>query len=144
MVHRPSSIAMRSSMTLIVVVLVAVSASAGPADVLSAKAYCSADSVCSFEVTIRHTDQGWDHYVDRYEVIGPKGEVLAKRVLQHPHVDEQPFMRSLTGVRIPASVNEVTIRAHDSVHGFGGAEVQVRIKRPTSDGSGTDLRRPKG
>lgn len=116
-------------MAVIAVTLATLPASAGPADVLSANAHCSVDSVCSFDVTIRHTDQGWNHYADRYEVVGPEGEVLAKRVLQHPHVGEQPFTRSLAGVRIPASVGEVTIRAHDSVHGLGGAEVKVRIER---------------
>jgi hypothetical protein len=114
---------------LIATICTATSAFAGPADVLSVKAHCSADSVCSFDVTIRHADEGWNHYADRYEVVGPKGEVLATRVLQHPHVDEQPFMRSLSGLRIPSSIDVVTIRAHDSVHGFGGAEVQVHLER---------------
>lgn len=109
--------------------LVATSAFAGPADVLSVMAHCSSDSVCRFDVAVRHADQGWDHYADRWEVVGPNGDVLATRVLRHPHVDEQPFTRSLTGVHIPASVDEVTIRAHDSIHGLGGAEVKVRIDR---------------
>jgi hypothetical protein len=54
---------------------------------------------------------------------------LGTRVLYHPHVDEQPFTRSLGGVRIPAEVTSVILRAHDSVHGAGGREVVVELPR---------------
>ena len=76
---------------------------------------------------MRHDDSGWEHYADRWEVLKPDGEVLATRVLAHPHETEQPFTRSLSRVRIPASVTEVVVRAHDSVHGFGGAELRVPL-----------------
>jgi hypothetical protein len=102
---------------------------AGPADVVSARAQCSEKGVCTFQVTVSHADQGWSHYADRWEVLAPGGEILATRVLQHPHVREQPFTRALRDVPIPASVTEVTIRAHDSVHGFGGAELTVEVPR---------------
>ena len=38
---------------------------------------------------------------------------------------EQPFTRSLSGVAIPDDVAEVTIRAHDRVHGFGDPELKT-------------------
>lgn len=82
-----------------------------------------------FDVTLRHADTGWDHYADAWEVLGPDGTVLAKRVLLHPHVDEQPFTRSLAGVKIPAGIARVRIRAHDSVHGYGGREMEVALPR---------------
>jgi hypothetical protein len=44
-------------------------------------------------------------------------------------VDEQPFTRSLSGVRISATVSEVTVRAHDSVHAYGGKTVTVELPR---------------
>jgi hypothetical protein len=78
---------------------------------------------------VRHVDEGWDHYADRWEVLSPDGEVLGVRELLHPHVDEQPFTRSLTGVAIPEGVDEVEVRARDSVHGFGGATMRVRLER---------------
>ena len=53
------------------------------------------------DVTLRHADTGWDHYANRWEVIGPDGRVLATRVLYHPHVNEQPFTRSET-IQVPA------------------------------------------
>ena len=56
--------------------------------------------------------------------------MLGTRVLQHPHVEEQPVTRTLEGLTLPSSVDRVRIRAHDSVHGFGGAEVDVVVERP--------------
>ncbi len=72
-----------------------------------------------FDVTLRHADTGWDHYADQWEVLAADGSVLATRTLYHPHVDEQPFTRSLSGVKIPKGMKSVLIRARDSVHGFG-------------------------
>jgi hypothetical protein len=72
--------------------------------------------ICSFLVTLRHNDEGWHHYANRWEIIS--GEtVLAVRILAHPHVNEQPFTRSLRGVRIPQKVTEVRVRAEDTRHG---------------------------
>ena len=78
-------------------------------------------------VTLRHGDTGWDHYANRWEVLAPDGTVLATRLLAHPHVDEQPFTRSLGGVRIPGEFTWVRVRAHDLVHGFGGREVTLSV-----------------
>ncbi|MEM8571259.1 MAG: hypothetical protein AAGG56_10150 [Pseudomonadota bacterium] len=72
-----------------------------------------------FDVTVSHADEGWEHYADAWEVIGPDGQVLGTRTLFHPHVTEQPFTRSLSQVVIPDGVTQVQIRAHDSVHGWG-------------------------
>jgi hypothetical protein len=102
------------------------SARAGEADVVAARAECAA-RVCRFSVTLKHADEGWKHYADRYEVLAADGSVLATRVLQHPHVAEQPVTRELDDVRIPAGVARVRVRAHDSVHGYGGAEASVEI-----------------
>lgn len=51
--------------------------------------------------------------------------VYGERVLYHPHVSEQPFTRSLSGVAVPAGVREVIVRGHDKVHGLGGVEMRV-------------------
>ena len=63
------------------------------------------------------------------QVVAPDGRVLGERRLLHPHVQEQPFTRSLGGVEIPAGVEEVTIRARDSVHGWGGATRTLPVPR---------------
>ncbi len=62
-------------------------------------------------------------------MVAADGTVLGTRKLLHPHVDEQPFTRSLSGVAIPDDVAEVTIRAHDNVHGYGGQELTVPVPR---------------
>lgn len=82
-----------------------------------------------FDVTLEHADSGWDHYADGWEVVSPAGDVLGKRVLAHPHVNEQPFTRSLSGVQIPQDVNKVSIRAHDSVHGYNKEMFEVDLGR---------------
>lgn len=102
---------------------------AGEADVVRAEAKRTAEGVYRFDVTLRHHDKGWGHYADRWEVITPAGKVIATRVLHHPHVDEQPFTRSLAGVRLPAGIESVRVRAHDSVHGYGGKEVELALPR---------------
>lgn len=101
---------------------------AGEVDVVGATAVKGAGGDYSFDVTLHHADEGWDHYADAWDVLGPDGRVLGTRVLYHPHVDEQPFTRSLSGVKIPAGVTEVTIRAHDKLHEYGGAELVVELK----------------
>ena len=82
---------------------------------------------CTFSVTLEHNDQGWHHYADLWEVVTLDGSVLGSRVLYHPHENEQPFTRSLSGVMIPQGMNQVKIRAHDSVHGYGKQEFLVDI-----------------
>jgi len=102
-------------------------ASAGQAHVLKAEIERQADGLFVISATLRHEDTGWGHYADRWEVIGPQGQLLGKRVLWHPHVEEQPFSRSLSGIRIQSTDTWVKIRAHDSMHGYGGREVTLSV-----------------
>ena len=74
-----------------------------------------------FDVTIRHADTGWDHYANGWGVYLEDGTELGYRVLVHPHVDEQPFTRSLGSVKIPSGITRVKIIPNDSVHGTGEA-----------------------
>lgn len=97
------------------------------ADVTDVKATRTAANSWRFDVTVAHADEGWNHYADLWEVVAPDGTVLGSRVLAHPHVNEQPFTRSLSGVAIAEEVRTVTVRARDSVHGFGGAEMTVDL-----------------
>ncbi len=102
---------------------------AGKADVISASATKEAGGTYTIEATVKHSDEGWEHYADRFDVMAPDGTVLGERILAHPHVDEQPFTRSLSGVMIPDGITEIRVRAHDKVHGLGGAEVTVKLDR---------------
>ncbi|MEM6902291.1 MAG: hypothetical protein AAF556_03520 [Pseudomonadota bacterium] len=104
---------------------------AGEADILRAEITPITGSADQYRVTatVEHGDEGWDHYADAFDVVAPNGDVLGTRVLHHPHVTEQPFTRSLSRVTIPAGIDEVTIRAHDSVHGHGGQTITLTVPR---------------
>jgi hypothetical protein len=81
----------------------------------------------SVSVTLRHADTGWDHYTDNWRVVDGEGQILGDRVLLHPHVDEQPFTRSLGNVKVPAGITTVYIEAHDKVHGWTGNRLTVKL-----------------
>ncbi|MFO7742297.1 MAG: hypothetical protein R6X31_08295 [Anaerolineae bacterium] len=104
------------------------------ADVVHVRAVRSADGTWTFHVTVAHPDTGWEDYADGWDVVTPDGEVLKPdpeseftRTLLHPHVDEQPFTRSQSGIVIPEGVTEVRARAHDIVDGYGGEEIVVDL-----------------
>ncbi len=80
----------------------------------------------SFAVTLRHSDTGWDHYANAWDVIDVQGNVLGKRVLHHPHVNEQPFTRSQV-INIPAGTQRVEVRAYDLVHGLSEQTYKVDL-----------------
>lgn len=83
-------------------------------------------NVYRIDVTLEHADEGWDHYANRWDVLDQQGKVIGSRTLHHPHVNEQPFTRSLT-LTIPNQVTAVTIVASDSVHGDNPESVTVTV-----------------
>lgn len=101
---------------------------AGDVEIVDAKARSSGDS-WTFSVTLKHGDTGWDHYADLWQVYTPDGALLGERVLLHPHENEQPFTRSLSGVQVPDDVTEVVIRARDNVHGVSPQEFRLKLDR---------------
>lgn len=121
---------MRSLLSVAILILcTAAPLAAGEADVVAVTVSAQGDGTYRFDVTVRHADEGWDHYADGWEVLAPDGTPLGYRKLLHPHVDEQPFTRSLSGVEIPDGINEVVVRAHDSIHEWGGVEMTVAVPR---------------
>lgn len=96
-------------------------------EVLSVKAVSEGAGVYRFDVTLRHKDTGWEHYANKWEVQLPSGEVLATRVLHHPHVEEQPFTRSLGGVKVPHDVKTLFIQAYDTEHGASPKRFEVKL-----------------
>jgi hypothetical protein len=88
-----------------------------------------------FDVTVRHNDEGWDHYADAWQVIDPRGgEILGGRILAHPHDAEQTFTRSQSGIVIPKDLTRVLVRAKCNVHKFGGREILVDLARESGEG----------
>jgi hypothetical protein len=99
--------------------------SGGEVEIVNVKVSCSGS--CTFSVTLKHADEGWQHYANQWDVMTMDDKLLKSRVLFHPHVDEQPFTRSLSGVQIPAGVTRVKIRAKDLKHGYSSDEYTVDI-----------------
>lgn len=100
------------------------------AQVIKAEADLKSDKTWSFSVTILHKDEGWDHYADEWIILNPENqEILGSRILAHPHDNEQPFTRSLWGVKIPEDVDVVEIRAKCSLHPYKGKRVRIDLTR---------------
>lgn len=85
------------------------------------------DGTYTVSATVSSADTGEDKYADAWEVRSGDGTVLGVRELLHPHVDEQPFTRSLNDVAIPDDVETVTLAARDSVEGFCGDVFEVAV-----------------
>lgn len=107
--------------------LAACPALADPPKVVGAEARPGA-SGWTVSVTLAHPDTGWDHYADGWEVLAPDGTRLGLLALLHPHVTEQPFTRSLSGVVIPDGVPEITIRARCSRDGWTGPPYRLPLE----------------
>ncbi len=121
---------MRMYMVVILLSLfVPLMAHAGEADVVAVEVVKLEDGTFTFDVTVSHNDEGWKHYVNKWDVVGEGGTVFGTRTLYHPHVEEQPFARSLSGIKIPDGITKVTIRAHDSIHFYGGKVVTTVLPR---------------
>jgi hypothetical protein len=116
-----------SIIILVFIILSAAGALAGEADVVKAAVKQTGERTYRFDVTVAHADTGWDHYADKWDVVAPDSTIVGTRILHHPHVNEQPFTRSLSGVKIPADIDHVVIRAHDSVHAYGGKTLRIEL-----------------
>ncbi len=71
-----------------------------------------------FNATIKSSDRDCQHYVNWWEAVSEKGELLYRRILVHPHSKEQPFNRGGSGVL--QSIDKKAffyVRAH--MHPFG-------------------------
>ena len=103
--------------------------SAGNTEIVSAQAEQSSKGHYHIRVTLRHDDTGWDHYANAWRVLAPDGTILGERILFHPHVNEQPFTRSLSGVTIPDDINYIEIEAQDSKHGISQGRFRISLQR---------------
>jgi len=111
------------------------------ADVIQVKAILEENGTWTFHVTVEHPDIGWEDYVNGWDVVTPDGIVLKvkqsepfTRLLLHPHETEQPFTRSQSGISVPDGVNQLIVRAHDIVTGYGGKEIIIDLLEETGPG----------
>jgi len=97
------------------------------AQVQFVRATQDSDGLWTFNTTVRHNDEGWDHYANAWQVVDLDGNLLAERILTHPHDNEQPFTRNQSNINIPPDTIQVIVRAKCNGHGFGGQEVLVDL-----------------
>ncbi|OMH32870.1 hypothetical protein BGP75_14640 [Motiliproteus sp. MSK22-1] len=116
MLLKPISLKPKAKWIFLSVILVSPVGFSGEVEVVGVKADCQAE-ICQFDVTLRHQDEGWDHYANRWRILSEEGQELGVRTLHHPHDNEQPFTRGLGGVVVPAGINRVQVIGRDSVHG---------------------------
>ena len=107
--------------------MIPLSASAEMAQVVDAK-LTKSGMVWRIDVTVSHPDTGWDHYADGWEVLDTDGNRLGYRKLHHPHVEEQPFTRSLNNLELPDGTREIFVRASDSEHGWSEQRYRVEVE----------------
>jgi hypothetical protein len=105
---------------------VATSAFADPVAITAATATRQSES-WSISVSLLHNDNGWNHYADGWEVLNGDGDRIGFRELLHPHINEQPFTRSLSGVVVPEGAKSVTIRAHCNVDGWTDETFELQL-----------------
>ena len=107
-------------------ILVAAMAHADPPRIVSVEAE-KTGMARRISVTLEHPDEGWDHYAAGWRIEDADGKVIAERELLHPHVDEQPFTRSLSSVMLPDGMKTFHVRAKCSVHGWNEQSVAFKL-----------------
>lgn len=104
-------------------------ARANEVKILAADFHHNSNNRWTVDVTLKHDDTGWDHYADEWRLVDDKGNVLADRVLFHPHVDEQPFTRGLSNIELPKSISTIYVEAHDKVHGWTPHRLKIDMSK---------------
>lgn len=84
------------------------------------------------DVTLNHADTGWKHYADAWRLVDGQGNEIGKRTLYHPHVNEQPFTRSLSNFKIPKDTKIFFVEAHDINRGWSKNKVKIDMNKPSS------------
>jgi len=99
------------------------------AHVTKVKATKSANGTWCFYVSVRHHDTGWNDYADAWKIADMSGKIFVTRILAHPHVDEQPFTRSMCGIVIPKNISKVMVSAKTNKDGYKGRSYIYHLKK---------------
>ncbi|MCL6416798.1 hypothetical protein MIB92_14145 [Aestuariirhabdus sp. Z084] len=124
---KPRSVFLRVTLLLAALLAAPFHTTADEPTPVSATIESQGSGFFTISVTLKHADEGWEHYANRWEVLDGEGNILATRTLLHPHVNEQPFTRNLSAVRLPNSLDTIYIRAHDSKHGYGRRKIKLAV-----------------
>lgn len=117
---------------LVALAVPVISQDEGCAHVVDGTATEQSPGVWLIAATVSSTETGWDKYADEW-IVSTKNigndemTVLGTRSLAHPHENEQPFTRSLSGVMIPEDVSTVVLSARDSVLGYCGDTYELSL-----------------
>ncbi len=129
--------------TILLSFLLLTTVSANEVEVINVKIHQQKDRTWTFAVTLKHDDKGWDHYANEWQIIDSDNKILGTRTLYHPHVNEQPFTRNLSGVKIPTTVKTVRVIAKDTVHGLSHKAVEVNLSSKEIKQITLDLKKAK-
>jgi hypothetical protein len=88
------------------------------ADVVSVEAALEG-SLYILSVGLLSPDVDCDQYADWWELLSPEGVLLYRRILDHSHATEQPFVRSSDPLKL-APDTPLLVRGHMVPFGYGG------------------------
>jgi hypothetical protein len=117
---------------IIALALVAASPAVADPPVVTGASAVAESGGWRFDVTLTHPDTGWDHYADAWRIETPDGTVLGLRELAHPHVEEQPFTRSLSGVTLPEGLTGVVIRPRCNTDGWSETTFPLQLPQASA------------
>lgn len=122
---------LKTFIALIFVSCAATQAYASDVQIIQASFVRNEKGSWNINVTLKHADEGWKHFANAWRVVDKLGNVLANRVLghPHPHVNEQPFTRGLSNISISKKVQMVFIEAHDLKHGWAPKRLKVDMSQ---------------
>lgn len=69
--------------------------------------------------TLSHDDAGDYHFMDRWQVLTPDGDVLGEEAFITPRVQAPERITTLRDIRLPQGTREIRVRVHDTLHGWG-------------------------
>ena len=97
---------------------------------IGAKVVRMGDDRYQFEVNIAHEDDSWEHFVDRWEVIGKGGKILASYYMYYPRIGEGIVWKELRGIKVDPGTKYVIYRLHAKGDGYGRDKL---VRMPTAE-----------
>jgi hypothetical protein len=104
-------------------------ANANNVTILAAAIFHQSHGEYLVNVKLQHQDNGWEHYADEWRLVDAQGNILGSRVLLHPHVEEQPFTRALSNVKLDDSLGTIYVEAHDKEHGWSKQKLEIDLSK---------------